>query len=97
MKKLSDFLFLNWLLLALFALTFPCFLKFYFFYSVSFCLLKSITYSFKGRRQFHAGEEGQGGNFRNKGRAPGTGGVLLDLIPVKFSPNRSVVDSKHCT
>ena len=55
------------------------------FYSVSFCPLKSITNSFNfahspflahccrelemGRRQFHTGEESQGGNFRNKRRA----------------------------
>ena len=67
------------------------------FYSVWFCPLKSTTNSFKGRRQFHAGEEGQGGNAGNKRRATGTGGVLLDLIPVKFSTNRSIVDSNHCT
>ena len=48
------------------------------FYSVSFCLPKAITNSFNfalgfrrrelgmGRRKFHTGEEGQGGNFGNK-------------------------------
>ena len=30
-----------------------------------------------GRRQFHAGEEGRGGNFGNKLRATGSRGVLL--------------------
>ena len=50
------------------------------FYSVSFCPLKSLINSFKGRRQFHAGEEGQGGNFGNKRRATGRRGVLLDRI-----------------
>ena len=51
------------------------------FYSVSFCppnSPKSITNSLikfcsvMGRRQFHAGEEGQGGNFGNTRRATGS-------------------------
>ena len=33
-----------------------------------------------GRRQFYAGEEGQGGNFENKLRVTGRRGVLLDRI-----------------
>ena len=33
-----------------------------------------------GRRQFYAGEEGQGGNFGYKLRATGSRGVLLGRI-----------------
>ena len=66
------------------------------FYSVSFCLPKSITNSFNfaysiflafvtGNYGWVAGnfmqaEEGQGGNFGNKLRATGSRGVLLRRI-----------------
>ena len=56
-----------------------------------------------GHRQFHAGEEGQGGNFGNKQRATyreqrSPVGPYFQLnSPNNFSANRSVVDSNHCT
>ena len=56
------------------------------FYSVSFCppnspksitthlIFTSLSFNLDGpdRRQFHAGEEGQGGNFGNTRRATGS-------------------------
>ena len=54
-----------------------------------------------GRRQFHIGEESQGGNFGNKGRATEKRspiGLYFQLnSPNNFSVNWSVVDSNHCT
>ena len=87
------------------------------FYSVSFCPPKSVTNSFNfahstflahccrelemGRRQFHTGEESQGGNFGNERtatekRSP-IGPYFQLKLPNNFSVNCSVVDSSHCT
>ena len=52
-----------------------------------------------GHRQFHAGEEGQGGNLGNKQRATASPiGPYFQLnSPNNFSVNQSVDDSNHCT
>ena len=50
-----------------------------------------------GRRQFHAGEEGQGGNFELQGAEETDWAVFPVNSPNNFSANRSVVDSTHCT
>ena len=79
---------------------------------VSFCppnSLKSITNSINfahslgmGRRQLHAGEEGQGGNFGNTRESYREQWSLIGPYfqinsQNNFRANQSVVDSNHCT
>ena len=84
------------------------------FYLVPFCPPKSIKSNFAyliflvfvaaqeigmGHRQFHAGEEGQGGHFGKSYRKQMSPiGPYFQLnSPNNFSANRSVVDLNHCT
>ena len=50
-----------------------------------------------GRRQFYAGEEGQGINYELQGAEESYWAVFPVNSPSNFSANRSVVDSTHCT